>query len=87
MIEVTHDQETSGWPAESCCFCKTPTHYWHTPKDVAVCQSCAATHDVSALPSKREWLNANRKQGQELLPPGWRCHAESRAMENLTLKG
>ncbi len=83
MIEVTHDQEPKWMTAERCCFCRTPTRYWHTPKDVAVCPSCSTQHSESEVPSKRDWINANRKPSQSLLPEGWQCHADRRAAELL----
>lgn len=43
---------------ESCCFCRRPTPFWHMPKDVAVCEECAPTHEVSQIPPKEEWCAA-----------------------------
>lgn len=91
MISVIHDNEPKWMPAESCAFCKAPTRYWFSPKDVAVCQSCAEKHEACEVPTKREWLNANREVGQELLPAGWQCNADRRAAASVqkykTVKG
>jgi hypothetical protein len=53
-IKVTHD----GIPeiGERCAFCRRLTHYWFEPKDVAVCQPCAATCEEADVPTKAEWL-------------------------------
>ena len=76
MIEVTHDGEPGWEVAEKCCFCNTPTRYWYTIKDVAVCQSCAQVKSHQEVPSKRDWCNANRLPHQKPLPEGWRCAAD-----------
>jgi hypothetical protein len=55
-IEVTHDGEPAWWVREHCAFCRRPTNYWFMPKDVAVCQPCATTHDEADVPTKAEWL-------------------------------
>lgn len=54
-IKITHDGD-DDWCLEHCVFCRRPTHYWHEPKDVPVCQSCAGEHDEMEVPSKAEWL-------------------------------
>lgn len=79
MIEVVHDREPKWMPAEPCAFCKTPTRYWYVPHDVAVCEACAAQHEVSEVPKKRDWLNGNLRAGQTPLPEDWKCHADHRA--------
>lgn len=79
MITVTHDQEPNWWPAEACAFCKTPTRYWYAPKDVAVCQSCADSHEEHDVPCKRDWLNSNRAPSDKPLPANWQCSADRRA--------
>lgn len=76
MIEVIHDKEPKWMPAEACAFCRAPTRYWYTAKDVAVCPGCAETHEATDVPSKREWINANLEEGMEPLPEGWKCHAD-----------
>lgn len=43
---------------EHCCFCFAPTPFWHTRKDVAVCEECAPVHDPRDVPSKPEWCDA-----------------------------
>lgn len=43
---------------EFCCFCWKPTTSWHEPKDVAVCESCAETHEPEDVPSKDAWCAA-----------------------------
>ena len=51
---VAHDGEKLAM--ERCCFCWKRTNYWYSPKDVAVCRSCAKTHKVSEVPAKRDWI-------------------------------
>ena len=81
MITVTHDQEPNWMPAEPCAFCATPTRFWFAPKDVAVCESCACLHDAGDVPSKRDWLNAQRiAEGKAMLPGDWQCNADRRAI-------
>ena len=58
-VEVLHDCEPSYMPAEHCALCKAQTRYWYLPNDVALCQSCAEKTCDSAIPSKREWLEAD----------------------------
>lgn len=46
---------------EACCFCRKPTRYWTALADrkpgqqVACCQSCAAAHKPSEVPTKDAW--------------------------------
>ncbi len=42
-------------PFERCCFCRVRSPTWFAEKDVAVCVSCAETHDPSEVPTKAEW--------------------------------
>lgn len=79
MITVIHDKQPAWEPAEPCCFCSAPTRYWFAPKDVAVCQACAEKREADEVPSKREWLNANRRPGEPVLPADWKCNADRRA--------
>lgn len=58
MIEI-HDHGIGPGPArhvdrERCCFCWRFTPFW-CEKDVAVCEPCAETHDLSEVPTKKEW--------------------------------
>lgn len=60
MIPVQHeDVEDLGTALASvrelCCFCFQRTRYWYVRKDVAVCQDCARTHQVSEVPTKAVW--------------------------------
>lgn len=64
MIEVVHDGEGLAY-REQCCFCDQPTNYWCTEKDVAVCQTCASTHTVAQVPSKKAWCDRVRRQWNE----------------------
>lgn len=48
---------------EPCCFCRKPTRYWVAPvtgKSVACCPKCAPKYHPRDLPSKAEWMSANR---------------------------
>lgn|GEM_PF-3090729 len=60
MVDVTHDGTPKWWPAENCCVCRTPTRFWFTPRDVALCPPCAETATESSLPTKTEWFAAER---------------------------
>lgn len=56
MLTVT--PEPSGlepFGIERCCVCDTRTTFWYTPKDVALCPTCAETADATALPTKAQW--------------------------------
>lgn len=55
-IPVTKDDAPD--PGEHCCFCYRLTRFWYEPKDVAVCQSCADTHEPSEVPTKAIWCDA-----------------------------
>lgn len=57
MIDVEREPEEFGDPIEPCAFCYQATGYWHTPKDVAVCQSCAKTHKEEDVPTKEAWIS------------------------------
>lgn len=57
MIEVSLEPEPAVWATvEHCCFCREPTRYWYTPKDVACCQKCAAHAQPADVPSKKVWF-------------------------------
>ena len=83
MLSVAPD----NWPpqdsGEPCAFCKSPTHLWFRPKDVAVCVSCAEVREPEEVPSKRDWINANRRPGQAMLPEGWQCDADRRIAQEI----
>lgn len=58
MIEVKREDpalssETGCF--ERCCFCRQPTGFWYTPKDVAVCLECAAEATPEDVPDKKVW--------------------------------
>lgn len=56
MIPVEREpDEFRLLPLEYCCFCFSPTPFWYTPKDVAVCPSCAETKTPDQVPSKSDW--------------------------------
>lgn len=56
MIEVTKDpDELNEFGTEHCCFCRRPTRYWFTPKDVPVCRACAPHANEKDVPSKKTW--------------------------------
>jgi hypothetical protein len=56
MIRVKRQPEPP--PYENCCFCFTPTPFWYTPKDVACCPACAATHQPKDVPDKETWVRS-----------------------------
>jgi hypothetical protein len=63
MIELTHDGDVDApdhWPQERCCFCRKPTRYWFTPKDVACCQECAKRAEPEDVPTKDVWFKRER---------------------------
>ena len=51
------------WPKENCCLCRTPTSYWYGTgsRNVALCQGCAIRAESSKLPTKAEWIEAERR--------------------------
>lgn len=55
---ITHDHTSNADPAENCAFCFTPTRYWYTKKDVAVCPDCASVERARDVPSKSAWCKA-----------------------------
>lgn len=59
-LKVVHDGWQPGEPMENCCLCFIRTPYWHQPRDVALCPSCAETAKISDLPTKAEWCAAVR---------------------------
>lgn len=61
-IEVVHDGTGRGDPAEHCAFCRAKTRYWFAKKDVAVCPACAEGRTASEVPSKRDWITAERSR-------------------------
>jgi hypothetical protein len=74
-IPVVHepDPDPSIALAEHCCFCDAPTHYWTELSDrapgeqVACCRACAKTHEVSEVPTKAAWFDAENERHQS--PP------------------
>lgn len=46
--------------SERCCFCRSGTRYWYTPKDVACCPECAVQADHVDVPSKDTWFRRER---------------------------
>jgi hypothetical protein len=64
-VEITREPEDSPiWSLEHCCFCASRTRFWHTPKDVPVCQPCAEIREASEVPSKQEWLRSPQAFGR-----------------------
>jgi hypothetical protein len=49
------DFANRGDPAEHCCFCFSETRTWCKRKDVAVCEWCAESKNLSDVPSKEVW--------------------------------
>lgn len=60
-LPIVHDGSQPNQPRERCCMCREFTSYWYTPKDVALCPSCAEKTLLRELPSKREWCEKERK--------------------------
>jgi recombinational DNA repair protein (RecF pathway) len=57
QVEREHDDAAGGPPVfENCCFCRKPTAFWYTAKDVAVCLQCAETASPEDVPDKTTWL-------------------------------
>lgn len=54
--------QAMGSMVERCCFCDQPTAFWHLPKDVAVCKTCAASHAVAQVPDKEIWFAWNKQK-------------------------
>jgi hypothetical protein len=61
LLPITHDGSKPNELRERCCMCREFTPYWHVPKDVALCPSCANKTSLSELPIKREWCEKERK--------------------------
>ena len=51
------------WPKENCCVCRLPTAYWYGtgPLNVALCQACAIRAEPDRLPTKAQWMDAERR--------------------------
>lgn len=61
MIKVTHEPaEFKGVLRENCFRCGDPTPFWYTPKDVPCCGICAEALYPDDVPSKADYLKANR---------------------------
>jgi len=60
MIEVSLEPEPDLRVIEHCCFCRRPTRYWYTPKDVACCPDCAKHAEKKDVPSKKIWFRRER---------------------------
>lgn len=61
MIPVEKEpEEFRDLPLERCCFCKSPTDYWYTKLDVAVCPSCAQTRKPEEVSTKQQWCDSER---------------------------
>ncbi len=60
-LPVRHDGETfNNAPREHCCLCRGLTRYWYVRADVALCEVCAETAQVSDIPRKEDWLEKER---------------------------
>lgn len=62
MVSVT--PEPAGLEAfgiEHCCVCDQPTKFWYTPKDIALCPSCAQIAVADALPCKENWIASQQR--------------------------
>lgn len=75
-LKVTEALDRGDIFQDKCCICHTPTRYWHRT-DVALCKSCAALVKLSQLPTREEWLIAEKLRSdlsQKLVatycPPG-----------------
>jgi hypothetical protein len=74
-IKIVRDDSTEPSDWEHCCFCFKPSKHWYQPKDVAVCEACAATRRPSEVPTKAVWcaevirrhphLNTSRFHGDQ----------------------
>jgi hypothetical protein len=59
MIHIVHESgEFAQLPLEECCFCKRPTPYWATIRNVCVCPTCACSRSDREIPTKQEWMNS-----------------------------
>jgi hypothetical protein len=68
-VEVHKEpSEKNCWPKENCCVCRTPTSYWYGtgPLNVALCPTCATRATADSLPTKAQWIDAER--GGQILP-------------------
>jgi hypothetical protein len=61
-ITVVHDGTGPDDVRERCAFCRAKTRYWFAPKDVAVCPTCAEIKTASQVPTKRDWVAAERSR-------------------------
>lgn len=65
-VPIHRQPKTEPPPFERCCFCEHHTPYWtsiksRTPgQQVACCPTCAKTHRVKDVPSKKLWCEADR---------------------------
>ena len=61
-VEVTKEPE-GNWPLENCCICRSPTLYWYGTgeRNVALCQWCADLVEPDELPTKAQWVEAERR--------------------------
>lgn len=63
-VEVHKEpSEMNCWPKENCCVCRTPTSYWYGtgPLNVALCPTCATRATADSLPTKAQWIDAERR--------------------------
>lgn len=73
-LKITHDGETAREARERCCICRRETNFWYTPKDVALCPSCARRTRRADVPTKEQWWAAEtaiaaRPKSTAPLPP------------------
>lgn len=61
-VPIVRIPDERPWGLENCCFCHRLTDFWHTPKDVAVCPTCAPYHRPEDVPSKSEWCASVRRK-------------------------
>ena len=64
-IKIIREPEELGGPFEKCCFCRTPTPFWHSTKDVPVCSRCSKSKKEFEVPTKEEWIKQEEKYESE----------------------
>lgn len=68
-VEVHREPESMDcWPKERCCVCRALTSYWYGsgPLNVALCQACAIQADPAELPTKAQWIKAEKRANKRL---------------------
>lgn len=63
-VKIEHDGSSNLDAQENCCKCGKPTRFWFGTgeRNVALCEMCAPMYEEGDIPTKAEWITAERSK-------------------------